>query len=284
MRITYCMMTLNRLYEVAKCIERVQPYVDRVVIVDGGSNDDTILTLRNWKGVELYLHPWKDHFSNQRNNYLKHAGEDNGGTDWIIVSDPDELFLVDTCKNFRKLAEEYSKTRYNMLAFESHSVTLEGQKIVSNNADKYWKGLMFKYSMGMHYVGNPHETLMMDKGPFMTNLNYGYYHIKQNGMTWIRGARNAFIGGGGPNLGDRHPLWKPFLKIVEEDTGITKWNEFDKYLIAGEISPRIREQLIKFKDETGYDGSSEWRELYKTFFRIYHPEKEPEEFVGVRIE
>jgi len=282
-RITYCMMTFNRLYEVAMCIERVQPYVDRVVIVDGGSNDDTILTLRNWKGVELYIHPWKDNFSEQRTNYLKHAGEENGGTDWIIVSDPDELFFKETCEKFRELADKYSKTKYNMLAFESNSVTMLGKTIINSGNDNYWKGLMFKYQPGMRYVGNPHETLIVKDGPFITNTPFGYYHIKQSGMCWIRGARNAFIGGGGPNLGDKHPLWRPFLQIVKEETGITKWNDFDKYMIAGNISPRIKEQLIKFKDENGYDGSSEWRELYKTYFRIYHPEEEPSDLKALTI-
>jgi len=143
---------------------------------------------------------------------------------------------------------------------------------------------MFKYYPGMHYFGNPHETLKIDRGPIIQNLPHGYHHIKQDKMTWVRGARNAYIGGGGPNLGDKHPLWRGFRQIVKEDTGITMWNEFDKYLIAGNISPRIREQLIKFKNETGYDGSSEWRELYKTYFRIYHPEEEPKELVGTHIE
>ncbi|RKX64158.1 MAG: hypothetical protein DRP42_06890, partial [Tenericutes bacterium] len=74
------MMTWNRLYDTMRAIERVKPYVDRVVVVDGGSTDDTILTLRNYEGVELYLHTWADNFPLQRTNYLNHAGE-NGGTD-----------------------------------------------------------------------------------------------------------------------------------------------------------------------------------------------------------
>ena len=280
MKITYCMMTLNRLYDTMRAIERVKPYVDRVVIVDGGSTDDTILTLRNYEGVELYLHPWEDDFSKQRTLYLDHAGE-NGGTDWVLVSDPDELYSEEALKNMRNEIDNCGS--YNMLAFESHSVSMEGPKIVHHSHDKYWKALLFKWNQGIHYVGNPHETLVIDGGIRVKNIPYYYYHIKQNNMTWHRGCRNAFIGGGGPNLGENHPLWRPFLALVKEKTGIVTWADFDTYMVKGNIDPAIKERLCAFKDEVDYDGASEWREFYKTYFRIYHPEEEPEEFRGVTI-
>ena len=157
MKITYCMMTLNRLHEVIQCIQRVKPYVDRVVVVDGGSCDDTILTLRNWEGVELYLHPWNDNFSQQRTNYIKRA-EGNGGTDWILVSDPDELFSEVTLQNMRDTIAQVGP-RYNMIAFESHSVTAKGDKMVNERQDQYWKPLLYRWNPGIHYIGNPHEAL-----------------------------------------------------------------------------------------------------------------------------
>ena len=282
MKITYCMMTLNRLHEVIQCIKRVKPYVDRVVIVDGGSSDDTILTLRNWEGVELYIHPWKDNFSGQRTNYIRRA-EENGGSDWILVSDPDELFAEATVQNLRTTISSIS-SRYNMVAFESHSVTAKGDKVIAEGQDKYWKPLLFKWNPNMHYIGNPHETLIIDGGPRIYNSKYHYYHIKQDKMTWPRGARNAFIGGGGPNLGEKQPLWRPFRALVKDITGIDDWNTFNDYMVSGNVDAQIKESLIRFKDETGYDGSSEWRELYKTYFRVYHPEEEPAELIGVHIE
>jgi glycosyltransferase involved in cell wall biosynthesis len=276
------MMTLNRLYEVVQCIKRVQPYVDRVVIIDGGSIDDTILTLRNWKGVELYLHHWKDNFSEQRTNYLNHAGE-NGGTDWCLISDPDELFAEVTLQNMRNSIDMIGK-RYNMIAFESHSVMARGDKVITEGSDKYWKPLLFKWNPGIHYVGNPHETLIIDGGPRIYESKYHYYHIKQDKMNWPRGQRNAFIGGGGPNLGEKQKLWKPFRALVKEITGIDDWNSFNQYMVNGNIDKRIKDEFIKFRLITGKDGDSEWREMYKNYFRILHPEEEPVELRGEYIE
>lgn len=282
MKIAYCMMTMNRLYDTMKCIERVKPYVDRIVVVDGGSVDDTILTLRNYDGVELYIHPWEDNFSKQRTNYLKHAGDDNGGTDWVLVSDPDELFSEEALENMRKEIDNAGP--HNMLAFESNSVSMMGPKVCHHSHDKYWKPLLFKWDQNIHYIGNPHETLIIDKGPRIKNLQYRYYHIKQENMTWHRGARNAWIGGGGPNLGTKQKLWKPFRILVQSKTDIQTWADFDVYMIKGNIDDEIKKCICAFKNETGYDGASEWREFYKTYFRIYHPEEEPEEFKGVEIE
>ena len=283
MKLTYCMMTWNRLYDTMKCIERVKPYVDRIVIVDGGSTDDTIPTLRNYEGVELYIHPWADNFPEQRTNYLKHAGEDNGGTDWILVSDPDELFSKEALENMREEIDQAEP--YNMLAFESNSVSMHGPKIVNHSHDKYWKGLLFKYNPGMHYIGNPHETLIINGGPRVKNLPYRYYHIKQQNITWHRGFRNFHIGGGGPNLGDKNKYWIEYKSILTEVFGeFYSWHKIEPILLAGNIDQRIKDWLFNARKVTGFDGSSEVRESYKTYFRLYHPEEEPEEFKGEHIE
>jgi hypothetical protein len=42
--------------------------------------------------------------------------------------------------------------------------------------------------------------------------------------------------------------------------------------------------MVKVKNETGWDGASEHREAYKYYFRVLHPEEEPEEFIGEHIE
>lgn len=286
MKITYCIMTLNRLHEVIQCIKRVRPYVDRMVVVDGGSTDDTILTLRNWDGIELYLHPWNDSFSGQRNNYLR-AAEKNGGTDWILVSDPDELFSEESCKNMRSEIDkiESSGSRYNMIAFESHSVTLKGNVVANHREDKYWKPLLFKWNEGIHYIGNPHETLIIDKGPRIYNSKMFYYHIKQDKMTWHRGYRNFHIGGGGPNLGNENKYWVSYKDIVTSVYGkFPSWGEMEKILLAGNIDSRIKDWMFDAKNANGFDGASEVRESYKTYFRIMHPEEERSDMVGVHIE
>ena len=281
-KIYFAQMTCNRLSEVQKCLGLVREYVDDCIIVDGGSEDDTIIYLRNRGDVDLVIVPWHDNFSDQRNEYIKRV-EDNS---WVLVSDPDEWFLEETLKNLKMLAEKGDRENKHMFGFQCISVTMKGDVVAHKQLDNYWKGLFFKKFSDTKYINNPHETLVYkgDVGYSMERTPFRYFHIKQEGITWVRGVRNFFINGGGPNLGERQPLWKPFRVMVKEITGIESWDDFNYYLKCGNIDQRIKNWMIEHRKEIGYDGSSEIRENYKSYYRIYHPEEEPEELRGERIE
>ena len=86
------------------------------------------------------------------------------------------------------------------------------------------------------------------------------------------------------NAGESQKLWRPFRELVKSITGIDDWNSFNNYMVEGKIDQRLKDEMVKFRLETGYDGSSEWREIYKTYFMIYHPEEMPEELKNEVIE
>ena len=270
--ITFCQMTQNRLAETTACLEKYLPYVDRAVIVDGGSIDDTIITMRNWSEEEpkldFYLHPWRDNFPWQRNNYLSRV-EDNT---WALVSDPDEMFETATLEVMRDMIEAAETRGKDMVGFQCRSVSYKGPKRVWENLDEYHKRLLFKKYPETRYVGNPHEGLTGHPQRMM-NTSYIYEHVKQENVIWHRGARNLFVGGGGPNLGDRNHRWTD-LREIASSLGLENWHDFDKYLVAGNIDARIKHWMNKYKDLGGFDGSSEHREMWKLYFLTYHPEEQ----------
>lgn len=271
--ITFCQMTQNRLHETKLCVETYLPYVDRVVIVDGGSEDDSIFYLRNWAQQEpklsFYLYPWNDNFSAQRNNYLKHV-PDNA---WVLVSDPDEVFEEEALKALPHLIAEAESKGKDMIGFQCRSVSMKGEQRVWENLDNYWKRLLFKKYSNTYYVGNPHESLANHPHQIM-DTPFIYEHIKQENVIWHRGARNLFVGGGGPNLGKTNLHWINLRQICTQ-LGITTWHDLDKYLMKGNIDKSLKDWMISVYDLTGFDGASEHREMYKLYYRIYHPEEEP---------
>jgi glycosyltransferase involved in cell wall biosynthesis len=280
-KITFCQMTQNRLPETKFCIERILPFVDRVIIVDGGSIDDSIFYFRNWAQeepkLEFYLHPWTDNFSAQRNNYLSRV-EDNS---WILVSDPDEWFENSILQNLRQLIVAAEANGKDMVGFQCRSVSQKGPKRVWENLDQYHKRLLFKKYPGTVYADNPHEHLVNHPHKIM-DTSLIYEHVKQENVIWHRGTRNLFVGGGGPNLGTNNPRWIELRKICS-DLQINSWHEFDRYLLRGNIDQRIKDWMISVHDIEGFDGASEHRETYKLYFRIYHPEEEPIELKGKHI-
>lgn len=280
-KITFCQMTQNRLPETKFCLQRVLPYVDRAIIIDGGSIDDSIFYFRNWAQeepkLEFYLHPWTDNFSAQRNNYLSRV-EDNS---WVLVSDPDEWFEDSVLQNLRQLVTAAEAHGKDMVGFQCRSVSLKGPKRVWQNLDQYHKRLLFKKYPGTTYAGNPHEHLRNHPHNIM-DTSLVYEHVKQENVIWHRGARNLFAGGGGPNLGTSNPRWIALRQLCSE-LGINSWHEFDRYLLRGNIDQRVKGWLISVHDINGFDGASEHRETYKLYFRIYHPEEEPAELRGKHI-
>jgi len=288
--IVYCMMAQNTLLEVKQCIDLVSPFVDKIVLIDGGSTDDSIFWFRNLEednpNFHFFIHPWQDNFSGQRNNYLKRAREIVSTDDFFcLISDPDEFFEVHTLANLYNVQEECLKNGYNMASFRCRSVTLKYDRRVWESLDNYFKGLFLKWHKDLKYTGNPHEGIDMPGGQRILRTEFVYEHSKQQNVIWKRGARNQFIGGGGPNLNKSNKLWVELKGLVKEIYGKDLlWEEYHKEMLKGNLDQRLKDWMIKVRLETGWDGSSEHRECYKYYFRILHPEEEPEELRGTYIE
>lgn len=69
---------------IARCLESVAPWVDRMVVLDTGSTDDTVALARA-AGAEVHHFDWIDDFSAARNRAL-----DLADADWNLVLDADE--------------------------------------------------------------------------------------------------------------------------------------------------------------------------------------------------
>lgn len=297
MKIHACLMTQNELADLAPNVAGLLPHVDTVTIVDGGSIDGTIPYMRNLSRqdprVRFYLHPWRDNFPAQRNHYLAHVKEVAADGDWIVACDPDEFLSEEALSALRRLAEVVYKKRerYQAVGFRCRSVSLRGPERVYQQHDDYRKGLFFRWSPRLSYghtgEGAVHEILHGASPIYMTGQHpefpdLFYEHRKQENVTWPRGVRNYFIGGGGPNLGSKNHRWVELRRITDR-LGLSTWHAFYAYLVAGNIDGELRDYFIRYRQENGWDGSSEQREGYKTYFRMLHPEEEPEALRGEAI-
>lgn len=68
-----------------RCLESVSPFIDRIVIGDTGSTDDSVEIGRRF-GAEVYEIPWGQDFARARNRVLEQAK-----CDWVLVLDSDEM-------------------------------------------------------------------------------------------------------------------------------------------------------------------------------------------------
>ncbi|MDE7320409.1 MAG: glycosyltransferase family 2 protein [Lachnospiraceae bacterium] len=84
MKINLVMIVKNEERSLKRCLEAVKPLVDRMIVVDTGSEDRT-RTIAGEMGAEVYDFVWNNDFSAARNFALEQSDGD-----WNLVLDADE--------------------------------------------------------------------------------------------------------------------------------------------------------------------------------------------------
>ena len=95
--ISLCMIVKNEERSLARCIKSVKSLVDEIIIVDTGSNDNTINIAKDL-GAEIYNFEWCDDFSAARNESIKYANHQ-----WILLLDADEFVDENSIIELKKI-------------------------------------------------------------------------------------------------------------------------------------------------------------------------------------
>lgn len=265
----------ERIDQATVCIKRLRPHVDRyVVIVDESVTEDQKQRLRDL-GCEVYFHPWEDSMVKMRNQYLEKCQTD----DWIIVHDPDEWFCEKFCEDVREIYEKAEKEDLALLLINSHDIMYQEDGIKAESVSDFFKNLIFRKMAGTRYEGvgevkEVHETLII---PGLTRVvrlpkeKYWYEHVKYWHEVWERAARNVFLAGGGNNVGERNPSWKPLREICD-DLGLDNWPKAREYFRKGDIDPCLKQWLWDNRLE-GFDFDHEEMEFGRWYFEYLHSEE-----------
>ncbi len=280
----------TRLEEDKINVEAVYDYMDYIIAIDGSHNDESLRDyLRSIDKDNKVIHveaPWENNFPAQRSKYLDTVGSVlttfniKNTSNWVCRADSDEHYSPKLIENARRICSSADEKGIDMLAVRVHDISLdkEGNEL-SNTVGDYHKGLIYKWYPHLQYIpsgwgSNVHETFnhgfnaieLDNKSRTNKETPYFYEHIKKRGEVWRRAhSRNFLIGGGGPNLGEKQPLWKPYVALVEEVMGkkITDWKEYDAYLVKGNIDQRLKDWFIAHMFEGVEFKPKEWFEFIK---------------------
>lgn len=148
-RISLTMIVKNEAAHLVNCLESVKNAVDEIIIVDTGSDDDTITIARSYT-PNIYSFPWINDFSAARNFAINQASGD-----WILALDADEelefkeLDSLHTLVNYENDKEAFLLPLLNPLS----PSTLE--------YNTFSVLRLFKNHKDYRYVGKIHEQVTL---------------------------------------------------------------------------------------------------------------------------
>lgn len=188
------MKGLNEEKSVKRCIGDFhdEPFVKRIIVIDGRSQDHTVPELRRFSKVEVYIHPWFDWYHDmevcQSNIALSYVP--NG--EIVFIMDFDEKMSPELKKFLSELNERdfplglalhFSRKTVDVIRYEDspHAVLGEdGWPIISHQIGQYpdYQCRLFIKTPKLRWVNSPHHVLIGHE--HSRNVNSDIIHYEKD--------------------------------------------------------------------------------------------------------
>lgn len=275
-KITYCILTMNRLEELQRAVRHHAPAVDRTIIIDGCSTDGTVEWLESeeckklnveYKCIKQKLFQYGNHNPDKRNPYLEMAGDDG----WILCLDDDELLYEDVLSSLRPLATGAERNGYDGVKFKPHDIWYkeDGSILRDIKHPDYWSPMFWKSYPGQHYRGHTHVRIVRPRARERWFESDSYYkHIKDERRLWRNSTQNYWttVGLAQNNTDDK--TWSEFHDMMK-CYGFYDWHVLDEKMKEGNLPEEITDWFIEHKEAENPEERS-WFVWYCIFL---HPEE-----------
>jgi glycosyltransferase involved in cell wall biosynthesis len=149
-KLSVCLITKNEAGSLGACLASVLPVADEVVVVDTGSMDKTVEIAEQF-GARVFLHEWKNDFSEARNLSLSLASHP-----WIMWIDADETLDPASIPVIKSIKETAPGKAYSCLCKNVNSCEA-AQDFVKSEIFKRIN--IFPNFKGISFTGNLHERV-----------------------------------------------------------------------------------------------------------------------------
>ncbi len=158
--LTLSMIVKNEEKHLAECLNSVKDIVDEIVIVDTGSDDNTMKIAKEY-GARIYNYKWGNDFSAARNYALnKSSGS------WILYLDADERLTPASVKELKKIIGNKAERAYYC--------TIHNIDEVRNRPSVMKYVRLFPHSPQIKFTGKVHEQIE----PSLLENNYKVYESR----------------------------------------------------------------------------------------------------------
>lgn len=181
--LTAIVLTKNEEKNIAECLQSVQDFAKRVVVVDSGSTDKTVQIAKQY-GADVYEHPFEN-YARQFNWGIDNTGID---TKWTLRLDADERFTPALCKELEEKMALHENDDVNGFVLEAWLFFMG--RCLKHGGSRKKKLMVFKTGIGRV------EDRKMDEHTILTSgtaeeikekfLHYDFKDIKTyvNKLNW----------------------------------------------------------------------------------------------------
>ncbi len=147
-QLSACLIVKNEAILLPYCLESICTFVDEIIVVDTGSNDNTVEIAHSY-GAQIYRFAWVNDFSAARNESLRHAkGE------WILYVDADEAIDAVNAAKIREII-----TRKDIVAVTVRQcIPQPADNIATAFYSEYCR--LFHFHPDIRFEGVVHEQIL----------------------------------------------------------------------------------------------------------------------------
>lgn len=148
--ISAVILSKNSEKKIEKCLASLKGWADEIIVVDGGSSDNTIKIAERYN-ARIYYHQFSGSFAKERN-----YGTQMASSDWVLQLDSDEV-VTDAFKS--KCAEILPETKCAAFKFRRKNVFLGHE--FTYGGWYHWSQHLFRRGLA-RYEGRVHEKMIVD--------------------------------------------------------------------------------------------------------------------------
>ncbi len=178
--ITAIILTKNEEVNIARCINSVKSFVDRICVVDSGSTDRTI-EIANELGAEIFEHIPFEHYARQFNWALDHV---DVKTKWVYRIDADEVVPPELGAELVKACSEHHDDDVNGLVMK-FKVHFMGRFLTHGGIYPFYNLTVFKNGYGRYEDRAMGEHIVLSEGRTIDLQNDCLHYDFKDLNSWI---------------------------------------------------------------------------------------------------
>ena len=117
--VSACMIVKNEEELLPGCLDSIRDWVDEIIIVDTGSNDNTVKIAESY-GAKIFHQQWEGDFSRHRNFSI-----DQAQSDWIFIIDADERMHTEDIPMLKSLLNDKNNNLLSINVFNVYGANEE---------------------------------------------------------------------------------------------------------------------------------------------------------------